>query len=68
MTTTPMPPVLPPEDPDDATAGADSVEADRRASHGKDPEPAETDPAAVGGESSAAADYAASMGELPETD
>jgi hypothetical protein len=71
MTTTPTPPVVPPEDPDgrDSTteAAPDSAEADRLASQGEgtgavDDLAADPDP------DSAEADRTASMGGSPETD
>jgi hypothetical protein len=70
MTTTPTPPVVPPEDPNggdrSADPVADSAEADRRAS--QDGDTAIEDQTADPEPDSADADYAASMGDRPETD
>jgi hypothetical protein len=66
MTTTPMPPIVPPDDSDDARV-EDSAEADRLASEGEDSSTLELDPAESDGTATSAdADYAASMGADPE--
>ena len=60
MTTTPTPPIIPPDDdPDETASPGTSADADRRASQGKEPAPElDDDP----DKSSADADRDASMG------